>query len=119
MKAKLESSNLTGDHLESIVTDMAAQAAENANKQGVKEQLFLLNQMGYDDDYVWMLLLREYLTEDTEVVVSDPKHDDSPHSSGFGGVVVSLNEEDVTVSDCDCDCFDVGFDEIESFVPSF
>ena len=119
MRVKLESSSLTGDDLECIVTDMAAQAAENANKQGVKEQLFLLAQLGYDETYIWTLLLREHLTEGTEVVVSDPKAEDSAHSTGFAGVVDKLLDERVTVIDCLGDAFDVDFDEIESFENNF
>lgn len=113
MISKLRQSNLSGDDLESIVTDMAVQAARNANSQGMKEQIELLNQLGYDDDYIWMMVLRDQLTDSSEVVVSDPLRDDSPHSKGFGGVVVDLNDDTVTVVDVEGHHYDVGFDEIE------
>lgn len=47
------------------------------------------------------------------VIISDPKHKDSPHEHSFSGIVVSINTLGADVADGNGDVFSIEFDEIE------
>lgn len=53
-----------------------------------------------------------------EVVISDPRHHDSPHKHGFSGIIESLSESSVCVRDMDSSHWDIEHDEIVEIVPN-
>ena len=114
MSQRFERGGIKSEHLDDLVQDIASEIASNANNGGLSEQLQFLAMNGYDEDRVWARLLMDRLEEGMSVEVSDPKHADSAHASGFAGRVADVCDDYVTVVDQDNNAWDVAFDEIVS-----
>ena len=108
-----DESGIGSESLDETAHDVASSMAANANNGGLPEQLQFLAQAGHDEYGVWALVLKAKAEQGLVVEVSDPKHADSPHSSGFEGTVVEVCDEYVIVRDMEDNVWDVAFDEIE------
>ena len=115
MRRQLEKAGITSDDLDSMVHEAGSGLASNANNGGMKSQIEFLIQAGFSDERIWAGILIDKLLPGMSVDVTEPQHDDSPHSCSFTGNIVKVYDDYVCVRDKDDNHWDISFDEIDNY----
>jgi hypothetical protein len=115
MLEQLEKKNISSKTLGSVVDEASTDMAANANNSGMKQQINYLKLVGYSDEDIWESILIRTLETGMSVDVSEPKHQDSPHSCSFTGTVDIVLDSYVRVRDMEDNYWDVNYDEIVDF----
>lgn len=112
LKSTLQGFGLGAESLDEFVTNSALTMAQNANNDGLKSQIDFLYQAGQNDNQILSKLLFSILEPGMSVVVTPPKHDDSPHQCSFTGVVSDVHDNFLIIIDMDKNDWHIMYDEI-------
>ena len=93
----------------------AQEVAQEINYSGLEAQIEYLTEVGYTEEKIWELLLKESLHEGMEIDVAEPTLYDDEHKCSFSGVVVKVLDHYIIAKDHNNDELKISYRAVEDF----